>query len=45
VIEGEGAALEGAVTASGLVEHWDVRLDPTLLDQPGEVGSIAIAGP
>ena len=41
-VEGEVGALEGAVGALGLVEDRDVRLDPPLLDQPGEVLGRAI---
>jgi hypothetical protein len=35
---------EGAVGALGLVEHRDVRLDPTIVDQPVEhrpIGGVA----
>ncbi len=27
-------AREGGVGMPGFVEHWDVRLDPVLIDQP-----------
>lgn len=44
VVEGEDGALEGAVAAGGLVEDWDVRLDASTLDQPGEVRRGAVCG-
>src|SRR5438046_2068192 len=31
---GKVLAREGAVGMLGFVEHWDVRLDPLLIDQP-----------
>lgn len=37
MVVGEVGAAEGAVAALGFVEHRDMRLDPTLMDQPGEV--------
>ena len=36
-VEGEVGAREGAVGAARLVEHGDVRRDPALLDQEGQV--------
>ena len=37
VVIGEVGAAEGAVAALGFVEDWDMRLDPALMHQPGEV--------
>ncbi len=36
LIIGEVGAREGPIGALRLVEHRDVRLDPALVDQPGE---------
>ena len=36
MVVGEVGSLEGAVAALGLVEDRDVRLDPALMNQPGE---------
>ena len=36
MVIGEGIALERAVAAGGFVEHRDVRLNVTLVDQPGQ---------
>ena len=41
-IEDEVGSRQGAVGAVGLVEHRNVRRDPALLDQPGEVLGRAI---
>ena len=42
VVIGEVGAAEGAVAALGFVEHRDMRLDPALMHQPGEVLGRAI---
>src|SRR5580693_5819740 len=44
LVIGEVNAREGPVGALRLVEHRDVRLDPTLFDQPGEHLGRTIAG-
>ena len=44
VIEGEGCSVERAVGPSGLVEHRYMRLDPALVDEPGEHLGRAVAG-
>jgi len=36
-VEHEVGSREGAVGAIGFIEHRNVRCDPPLLDQPGEV--------
>lgn len=43
MIVGEVGPREAAVAPAGLVEHWGMRLDATLVHQPGKIfgGSIA----
>src|ERR1700683_3985536 len=41
---GEVVTREGAVDALGFVEHWNVRLDPALMHQPGEVLGRTVGG-
>jgi hypothetical protein len=45
MVVGEVRPLESAVLPLGLVEDWDVRLDPALMDEPGKVlgGTIGAA--
>lgn len=44
MVVSEGIALERAVAARGLVEHWDARLDVAFVDQPGEHPRRAVGG-
>src|SRR6266571_4950530 len=44
VVIGEVVARVGAVGALGFVEHWNVRLDPALMHQPGEVLGRTVGG-
>ena len=42
MVEGEVGPLESPVLALRLVDDWDVRRDPALVDQPGEVFGRAV---
>src|SRR5439155_17155093 len=44
VVLGEVVARVGAVGALGFVEHRNVRLDPALMHQPGEVRGRTVGG-
>jgi hypothetical protein len=48
VVVDEVLAREGAVTALGFVEHWDVRFDAAVMDEPVQhlgraVGAVPIS--